>query len=146
MTSWTDNLINDDNRLSDILKKAKTIAVIGLSDRPEVTSYGVSAVIQSRGYKIIPINPKAQEILGEKVYTSVDLIPDSEGPVDIVNIFRRPEFITEHAREILKMKKKPRCVWMQLGIENPAAAQMLAETGIWVVQDRCIKVDAARLL
>jgi uncharacterized protein len=143
MSDWTQNLVSEESRIREILLKSKVIAVIGLSDRPEVTSFGVSAVMQRKGFRIIPINPKATEILGEKVYASVDQVPDQ---VDIVNIFRRPEFITEHAKEILKMKHRPRCVWMQLGIENPVAARMLAEAGILVVQDLCIKVEAANLL
>lgn len=140
---WTENLINSDDKIREILKSSKTIAVIGLSNAADAVSYNVTEIMQGMGYKIVPVNPKSPEILGEKCFTAVDQIPTQ---VDIVNIFRRPEAIVAHAEEILRMKNKPKCVWMQLGIENPVAAEMLAKAGIKVVQDHCIKVEARRLL
>jgi predicted CoA-binding protein len=117
-----------------ILKEAKTIAVVGLSDKKERTSYQVSKIMQEAGYKIIPVNPKADEILGEKAVASLSEIKE---PVDIVNVFRRSEFLPELAHEFLEMDAN--AFWAQLGVSNEEAYKLLKETHP-VVMDYCIKV------
>lgn len=127
-----------------LLEDAKTIAVVGLSNKPDRTSYMVSQAMQNAGYKIIPVNPviAGETVLGEKVLGSLTEI---DQPVDIVNVFRRSEDIPPVAQEALKMQNKPKVFWMQQGIANEEAAKLVAEQGIEVVQDMCIKVDHSLL-
>ncbi|GED58405.1 CoA-binding protein [Brevibacillus formosus] len=127
-----------------LLEDAKTIAVVGLSNKPDRTSYMVSQAMQNAGYKIIPVNPviAGETVLGEKVLASLTEI---DQPVDIVNVFRRSEDIPPVAQEALKMLNKPKVFWMQQGIANEEAAKLVAEQGIEVVQDMCIKVDHSLL-
>lgn len=124
--------------IGNLLKKSKRIAVVGLSDNPERTSYMVSKAMQDAGYEIIPVNPKADEILGEKAVAS---LKDIEGHVDIVNIFRRSEFLPEIAREFAEMDAE--IFWAQLGVANEEAYHFLKEKGYTVIMDRCIKVEHA---
>ncbi|GIO05506.1 hypothetical protein J31TS6_15340 [Brevibacillus reuszeri] len=127
-----------------ILEESKTIAVVGLSNKPDRTSYMVSAAMQNAGYRIIPVNPviAGETVLGEKVLSSLSEIDEQ---VDIVNVFRKSEDIVPVAEDTLKMKHKPRVFWMQQGIANDEAAKLVGETGIEVVNDLCIKVDHALL-
>lgn len=127
-----------------LLEDAKTIAVVGLSNKPDRTSYMVSQAMQNAGYKIVPVNPviAGETVLGEKVLASLSEI---DQPVDIVNVFRRSEEILPVAQEALKMQNKPKVFWMQQGIANEEAAKLVADQGIEVVQDMCIKVDHALL-
>ncbi|GER67819.1 CoA-binding protein [Weizmannia acidilactici] len=124
--------------IRDILKKARRIAVVGLSNHPEKTSYMVAKAMQDAGYEIIPVNPKATEILGEKAVPS---LKDIKGHVDIVDIFRRPEYLPELAREFDEIDAD--VFWAQLGIENEEAYHFLKEKGYTVVMNRCIKVEHA---
>ncbi|AEP02339.1 CoA-binding protein [Weizmannia coagulans] len=124
--------------IREILQKAKRIAVVGLSNNPEKTSYTVAKAMQDAGYEIIPVNPKATEILGEKAVPS---LKDIEGHVDIVDIFRRPEYLPELAREFDEIDAD--VFWAQLGIENEEAYRFLKEKGYTVVMNRCIKVEHA---
>lgn len=117
----------------ELLQKAKTIAVVGLSDSPLRPSHGVSAYMQSRGYRIIPVNPVISEALGEKSYPSLLEVP---GKIDIVNIFRRPEFVGEIVDQAIQLKV--RAVWMQEEIINEKAAEKARQAGIFVVMNRCI--------
>lgn len=133
------NPSNEERR--KILEEAKTIAVVGLSDKPERTSYMVSQAMQNNGYKIIPVNPTIQESLGEKAVPS---LTDIKEPVDIVNVFRRSEDVGPVVEEALKIK--PKVIWMQQGIYNEEAAAKAQEAGITVVMDQCIKVDHAILM
>jgi uncharacterized protein len=121
-----------------LLKKSKRIAVVGLSDNPDRTSYMVSKAMQDAGYEIIPVNPIADEILGEKAVSS---LKDIEGHVDIVNIFRRSEFLPEIAREFAEIDAD--IFWAQLGVANEEAYHFLKEKGYTVIMDRCIKVEHA---
>lgn len=121
--------------MGDILKKAKRIAVVGLSDKPERTSYQVTKAMQEAGYEIIPVNPNVDEVLGEKAVAS---LKDIEGHVDIVNIFRRSEFLPELAREFVEIDAD--VFWAQQGIVNEEAYEFLKEHGKTVIMDRCIKV------
>ncbi|MGG4496030.1 CoA-binding protein [Brevibacillus reuszeri] len=127
-----------------ILEESKTIAVVGLSNKPDRTSYMVSAAMQNAGYRIIPVNPviAGETVLGEKVLSSLSEIDEQ---VDIVNVFRKSEDIVPVAEDTLKMKHKPRVFWMQQGIANDEAAKLVGDTGIEVVNDMCIKVDHALL-
>lgn len=121
-----------------ILKKAKRIAVVGLSDNPDRTSYMVSKAMQDAGYDIIPINPQVDEVLGVKSYKKLS---DVEGHVDIVNVFRRSEFLPEVAEEFLKIDAD--IFWAQLGLEHEEVYKMLKEKGYTVIMNRCIKVEHA---
>lgn len=130
--------------IKQLLMNTRTIAVVGLSDKPDRTSYMVSEAMQAKGYRIIPVNPNAKgPILGEKVYGSLTEI---EEPVDIVDVFRRSEDIGPIAEETVRMKHKPKAFWLQQGIVNEEAGQVVAEQGIQVIMDRCIKVEDSILL
>jgi predicted CoA-binding protein len=135
------NIIDDDAGIRDILVRTKTIAVLGIKTHAQagLAAYYVPQYLQSAGYEVIPVPvyyPEATEILGRKVYRKLADIP---GAVDLVNVFRRPADVPRHLDDILA--KKPRAVWLQLGIRNDAAALTLAAAGIQVVQDRCIMID-----
>ncbi|MEF3310173.1 CoA-binding protein [Paenibacillus sp. GYB004] len=131
------------DRIKELLQQTKTIAVVGLSDKPDRTSYMVSQAMQAKGYRIIPVNPNADTVLGEKSYAS---LTDIEEPVDIVNVFRRSEDTVSVAKDALSMKHKPAVFWLQLGIANDEAAALAAGAGIEVIMDRCIKVEDSILL
>lgn len=124
--------------IGQILKRSKRIAVVGLSDNPERTSHTVSKAMQDQGYEIIPVNPVIDSALGVKAVASLEEI---EGPVDIVNIFRRSEFLPDLAREFDKIDAK--IFWAQLGVMNEEAYSFLKERGYTVIMDRCIKVEHA---
>ncbi|MFD0697214.1 CoA-binding protein [Paenibacillus sp. GCM10027628] len=126
--------------IKEILAGAGNIAVVGLSDNPDRTSHMVAAAMQSRGYRIIPVNPNATEILGEKSYASLSDIPE---PVDIVNVFRRADQVVPIAEEAVKIKAK--VFWLQLDIVNDEAARVAGDAGLEVIMDRCIKVEDAIL-
>lgn len=119
--------------IADLLKRAKTIAVVGLSNRPLRPSHGVSAYMQTNGYRIIPANPTINEALGEKVYASLLDVPEK---IDIVNIFRRPEFVEEAVDQAIQLKVP--AIWMQEEVINQKAAEKAREAGIFVIMDRCI--------
>jgi uncharacterized protein len=127
-------------QIKDILASARNIAVVGLSDNPERTSHMVAKVMQARGYRIIPVNPGKQQILGEVCYKSLLDIPE---PVDIVNVFRRAEEVVPFAVQAAQIKAK--AFWLQLGIVNEQAAQIASEAGLTVIMDRCIKIEDAML-
>jgi predicted CoA-binding protein len=136
----TGRIITQDETIRDILNTSKTIAVVGLSPKPERDSNRVAGYLKDHGYRIIPIRPAQKEILGEKAYRSLDDIKQS---VDIVNVFRNPAQIIPHAHEAIRIK--PKVFWMQLNIENREAADLLTAVGIDVVMDRCIEVEHERL-
>ncbi|MFS0646586.1 CoA-binding protein [Siminovitchia sp. 179-K 8D1 HS] len=124
--------------MGQILKKAKRIAVVGLSDNPERTSYMVSEAMKDAGYEIIPVNPTVDEVFGIK---AVDTLKDIEGHVDIVNVFRRSEFLPEIAKEFAEIDAD--VFWAQLGVQNEEAYEYLKKKGYTVIMDRCIKVEHA---
>ena len=119
--------------IHDLLTRAHTIAVVGLSDSPLRPSHGVSAYMQSHGYRIIPVNPSVEEVLGEKSYPSLRDIPEK---IDIVNIFRRPEFVEEIVEDAIQLGIP--AVWMQEEVINEKAADKARKAGLFVVMDRCI--------
>lgn len=133
-------IITADADIKKILEYSKVIAVLGLSPKPERDSNMVSKYMKANGYRIIPIRPGQKEILGEKAYASPD---DISEPVDILNVFRSSDKIMPHAEEALRLR--PKVFWMQLGIENREAAELLTKTGIDVVMDLCIMVEYERL-
>ena len=130
-----------DREIRQLLETSKTIAVVGLSDKPDRDSYRVAEYLQQHGYHIIPVNPTVDQVLGEKSYASVNDIPE---PVDIVDIFRKPEAVGPVVEEAIAAGAK--AVWMQLGIVNEEAAQAAEAAGLQVVMDRCIKIEHGRLL
>ena len=133
-----------DGIVKHYLENSKTIAVVGLSDREEATSHRVSKEMQERGDRIVPVNPRAVggPILGETVYASLKVIPFS---VDIVDVYRRSEFLPDVARDFLQVNAK--IFWAQLGLENEEAEQILRAAGHDdIVMNRCIKREHTRLI
>ena len=125
-------------RMPHILNHCRTIAVVGLSPHPHRASFDVSRYMQANGYRIIPVNPNATEVLGEKAYASLTEAARHE-EIDLVNCFRNSEDIPPVVDEAIAIGAK--AVWMQLGISNPAAAAKAEAAGLLVVQDHCIKID-----
>jgi len=119
--------------IAELLQRAKTIAVVGLSNSPLRPSHGVSAYMQAHGYRIIPVNPSINEALGEKAYASLLDVP---GKIDIVNVFRRPEFVDEIVDHAIRVKAP--AIWMQEEVINEEAAEKARKAGLFVVMDRCI--------
>lgn len=122
--------------IADLLKRSKTIAVVGLSDNPLRPSYGVSAYMQSHGYRIIPVNPRIEECLGERSYATLLGIPKDVPKIDIVNIFRRPEYVEAIVDQAIQLKVS--AIWMQEDVVHEKAAEKALAAGILVVMDRCI--------
>jgi predicted CoA-binding protein len=146
MTDWKTNLIDDADGIRDLILGTKTIAVLGIKPESHAgqAAYYVSEHMVSAGYDVIPVPvyyPDVTEILGRKVFRK---LTDIGQPIDMVNVFRRPNDIDQHIDEILAAK--PKSVWFQLGIRNDAAAQRFAEAGIKVVQDRCLMVEERRVV
>jgi predicted CoA-binding protein len=121
------------DEIGELLKQSKTIAVVGLSDSPLRPSYGVSAYMQSHGYHIIPVNPAIKGALGEK---AVPTLADVQGKIDIVDVFRRSEFVPEIVDEAIRLKVP--AIWLQEGVIHEAAAEKARKAGILVVMDKCI--------
>jgi len=121
--------------IADLLQRARTIAVVGLSCNPMRASHGVTAYMQSHGYKIIPVNPQIEECLGERAYATLLDIPQTE-KIDIVNIFRRPEFVEEIVDQAIQLKVP--AIWMQEEVIHDQAAEKARQAGIFVVMDLCI--------
>jgi uncharacterized protein len=119
--------------IRNLLARTKTIAVVGLSDSPLRPSYGVSAYMQAQGYRIIPVNPSIHSALGEKSHPSLVEVPE---PIDIVNIFRRPEFVEEVVDQAIQLKVP--AIWMQEGIVHQRAAEKAQKAGILVLMNLCI--------
>jgi len=142
---WTQNLISDADGIADLLRETRTIAVLGIKpeSHADQAAHYVPAHMAAAGYDVIPVPvyyPEVTEILGKKV---VRKLVDIGRPVDMINVFRRPNDIPQHVDDILAAK--PKSVWLQLGIRNDDVAKQLAEAGIKVVQDRCLMVEEGRL-
>jgi predicted CoA-binding protein len=145
MSDWKSNLINDTAGILQVIREAKTIAVLGIKpeSHSDQAAHYVPAHMAAAGYEVIPVPvyyPDVTEILGRKVFRK---LVDVGTPIDMVNVFRRPNDIPPHVDDILAVK--PKSVWFQLGIRNDEAARRLAEAGIKVVQDRCLMVEEGRL-
>jgi predicted CoA-binding protein len=130
----------DPEEIRDILHSARTIAVVGLSDRPDRPSHGVAAYLKAHGYRIIPVNPGVREVLGEKAYARLEDVPEK---IDVVDVFRRPEHVPEIVDSAIAVGAK--VVWLQDGIVHEAAAAKARAAGLRVVMDRCMLRDHHRL-
>lgn len=131
----------DDGALRELLETTRRIAVVGLSPKPDRDSHRVAAYLQQHGYEVVPVYPREDEILGEKVYRRVQDVP---GAVDVVDVFRRGEDLPEVVADVLAAHAS--AVWFQLGCVNDAAAERARQAGLAVVMDRCMKVEHGRLL
>jgi predicted CoA-binding protein len=127
-------------QISEILRVCRTIAVVGLSAKRYRPSYGVAEYMKRAGYRIIPVNPNEAEVLGEKCYPDVDSVPE---PIDIVDIFRRSEFVPEIVEAAIR--KGAKAIWMQEGVVHEEAARQAEAAGLAVIMDRCILKDHRRL-
>lgn len=125
--------------IGESLKSARVIAVVGLSSNPMRPSYGVAEYMKNAGYKIIPVNPNEREVLGERAIAKLE---DIREPVDIVDVFRRPEFVPEVAESAIAIGAK--ALWLQEGIVHEAAAKRARNAGLFVVMDKCILKEHAR--
>jgi predicted CoA-binding protein len=133
--------MNNDQMMKDILLSARTIASVGLSSNTEKESYWIVSYLKEQGYRIIPVNPTADEILGEKTYPDLESVPEK---IDVVQVFRRPEDVPPVVDSAIKVGAK--VVWMQEGIVNEEAAQKAREAGLQVVMDACMRVTHRRLI
>jgi uncharacterized protein len=129
-------------RVEDILKRAKTIAVVGLTDDTSRASYGVSSYLQSEGYKVVPVNPNLSEVLGEKAYPSLSEAAKTE-KIDIVDVFRRPDAVPAIVDEVLALKLP--VLWLQETVVHEAAAEKARKAGVTVVMDKCILKEHRKL-
>jgi predicted CoA-binding protein len=145
MSDWRENLVNDDAGLARILREAKTIAVLGAKADPAQPAHYVPAYLKSRGYRILPVNPRfaGQSVLDAPTAAT---LADLAEAADVIEVFRRPAHLPGHAVEILALPWRPRVVWFQLGIRHDGAAERLTREGIQVVQDRCMMPEHRRLL
>ena len=132
--------MNNDQEMREILLSANTIASVGLSSNDEKESYWIVFFLKEQGYRMIPVNPKATEIFGEKAYASLSEVPDE---IDVVQIFRKPEDVPPIVEEAIKIGAK--VVWMQEGIVNEEAAQMARDAGLKVVMNACMRATHKRL-
>ncbi len=128
-----------EKRIDEILSVSKTIAVVGISDKPERPSHGVAMYLQEKGYRVIPVNPLLTRVLGEKAYKSLSEIPE---PVDLVDVFRKSTDVPPIAEEAVKIGA--RYFWMQEGVESERAREILDAAGIPWVEDRCVMKEHAR--
>jgi predicted CoA-binding protein len=144
MDDWRRNLLEDDARIGALIRSSRRVAVLGIKTegQSDQAAFYVPRYLDERGVEVVPVPvyyPEVTEILGRKVYRKVADVP---GGIDIVDVFRKPSDVTGHLDDLLA--KKPRAVWLQLGIRNDAAAEALAKAGIQVVQDRCLMVEWRR--
>ncbi len=133
--------MNSDKEMKEILLSAKTIASVGLSSNQEKESYWIVSYLKEQGYRVIPVNPTATEIFGEKVYPNLESIPEK---VDVVQVFRKPEDVPPVVDSAIKIGAK--AVWMQEGIVNEEAAQKARAAGLQVVMDACMRATHRRLI
>ena len=134
----------NDARLREILTGSPTVAVLGVHKLPEKAAYYVPEYLHDEGYRVIGVNPEftTETLFGEKVRATLSEIKE---PIDLVDVFRRPEHIPQHIEDILSMQPRPKVVWFQLGIKNDEAAKVLEDNGILVIQNRCTLADHQRL-
>ncbi|GAB7080798.1 CoA-binding protein [Megalodesulfovibrio paquesii] len=133
----------DLRELAALMRNARTIAVLGAKDKAGAPVDRVGRYLIAAGYTVIPVHPKRSNVWGLPTYPSLAEIPQ---PVDIVDLFRAPQYCPEHAQEVLALPSKPACFWMQSGIFSPEARQLLDGSGVAVVEDRCLMVDHQQLL
>jgi uncharacterized protein len=145
MADWRENILTDDAKIRDLLRATKRVAVLGIKTEGQAdqAAFYVPKFLVGEGVEVVPVPiyyPEVKEILGRKVYRKLADVP---GEVDIVDVFRRPGDVPAHVDDL--KAKRPRAVWMQLGIRNEPAAEALAREGILVIQDRCLMVEWRRL-
>jgi predicted CoA-binding protein len=133
----------DDAAIRELLRSNPRIAMVGASSNPGRPSHGVMQALLRAGYDVVPVNPRETAIEGVTCYPSVAAAVETTGPVDIVDVFRRPDLCVEHAREAVAVGA--RCLWLQLGIANAEAARIAHEAGLAVVMDRCTIIEHRRL-
>src|ERR1700744_894693 len=136
---WFIETMNEPTTIREILDNAKTIAVVGLTNKEGRASLGVSRFMQSRGYRIIPVNPQIDSALGEKAYPTLDAAAEAIGKIDLVNVFRLPQYIPDIVRDTIRLKIP--YLWIQEGIVHDEAARIAEAAGIKLVMDRCILKD-----
>ncbi len=146
MADWRDHILTDDARIRDLLRSTTRVAVLGMKTEAQAdqAAFYVPKFLAGAGVEIVPVPvyyPEVKEILGRPVYRKLADVP---GALDLVDVFRRPSDVPAHLPDLLA--KRPRAVWLQLGIRNDAAAEALAREGIRVVQDRCLMVEWRRLV
>ena len=132
-------IITDPERIRKIIEETKTVAIVGMSNKPEGDYFIVARYLQNHGFRIIPVRPEKMEILGEQTVSDAADITEK---VDVLDIFRNSGQVMEHIEEAIKLK--PKVFWMQLGVENHAAAEKLVEAGINVIMNKCIKIEHAK--
>jgi predicted CoA-binding protein len=132
-------VISEADQIAELLRTSKTIAVVGLTSDPMRPSNSVSAYMQSQGYRIIPVNPNEREVLGEKAYARLADVPVK---IDLVNVFRRPEFVADIVHQAIELKLP--AIWLQEGVVDDRAAQSARDAGMIVVMDRCILKEHSR--
>lgn len=135
------SLIIGDSAIKEVLLHGEKVAVVGHSDNPERTSYRIAAYLRAHDYTVIPVNPMVDTINGERCYPSLVDVPEQ---IDIVDVFRRSEFLIDVVEDAIQAKAK--VIWTQLGVVDDAAIQKALDAGIDVIVDRCIKVEHARLI
>ncbi len=137
--------LDEEKDLAAAVRKIRTVVVVGMKDRPGEPAHDIPEMLLARGLQVIPVNPKLQAALGRKSYPSVSQVPE---PFDTVDVFRRPEFVPQLAREIVSLpsERRPQLVWLQSGIRSPEGTEILLAAGIEVVEDRCLGVYASRYL
>jgi len=144
-TARVGRIVEDEKELAEIVRAMQVVAVIGMKgeEQGDEPAHEIPKLIQSKGRRVIPVNPKLTSTLGETAYARIDEVPER---ADLVDVFRRPSAIPGHAEEILALppEKRPRVVWLQSGIRHGGAARRLNEAGIDVVQDRCLGVYTSR--
>ena len=140
MTAEVTGYAPGDDELRAILRGVRNIAVVGLSSKPERHSYNVAAYLKEVGYRIIPVNPNETEVLGERAYPSLRDVPE---PIDLVDVFRRPEYTPDVARDAVQVGA--RVLWLQLGIVNEEARRIAEEAGLSVIMDACLMIEHDRL-
>jgi uncharacterized protein len=135
-------MLHSDTELAALLRQVKTIAIVGAKDRPGQPVDRVGRYLIEAGYDVVPVHPKRAEVWGRKAYPSLADVPVS---IDLVDLFRVAEACPAHAREVLALSPRPKCFWMQSGIDSAEARELLAGSGVEVAADRCLMVEHARL-
>jgi uncharacterized protein len=133
--------MHNEPTLTNALNNSKTLAIVGLSNDESRPSYSVAKYMQAHGYRIIPVNPKCDEILGERCYPTLSAIPE---PVDLVDVFRKPADALAIAEEAIAIDAKT--LWLQIGVVNEEAKKLAEAAGLTVIMDRCIKIEHSRLI
>jgi hypothetical protein len=134
--------MTDDGELREILERCRSIAVVGIKAGADDDAFRVPRYMQAHGYRILPVSPRLELVLGERVFPSLAAV---DVPIDLVDLFRAPQHLPGHAEEILALEPRPLAAWFQLGIRHDESARRLRAAGIRVVQDRCLMVEHARL-